>query len=75
LNTFDKVPHQLLEPIIAEDLMESVVRTLLIILQRDSYPQFVPEVPTGDDILMDLYKEIVQCYVKVPNTIEKTSII
>jgi len=60
LNIFDKVPHQLLEPIIAEDLMGSVVRAFLIILQRDSYPLFVPEVPTCDDILMDLCKEIVQ---------------
>jgi len=60
LNIFDKIPHQLLEPIITEDLMGSVVRPFLIILQRDSNLPFVPEVPTGDDILMDLYKEIVQ---------------
>jgi len=60
LNIFDKVPHQLLEPITAEDLMGSVVRAFLIKLPGDSYPLFVPEVPTGDDILMDLCKEIVQ---------------
>jgi hypothetical protein len=60
LNIFDKVPHQLLEPIITEDLMVSVVRAFLIIPQRYSYPPFVSEVPTGDDVLMDLGKEIVQ---------------
>jgi hypothetical protein len=60
LNIFDKVPHQLLELILAEGLMGSVVRAFLGTLQRDSYPQFVLEVPTGDNILMDLYKEIVQ---------------
>jgi len=59
LNIFDKVPHQLLEPIIAEDLMGSVVRAFLVILQRDSYC-VVPEVPNGDDIFMDCFKEIVQ---------------
>jgi hypothetical protein len=60
LNIFDKVQHHLLEHIVTEDLSGSVVRTFLIILQRDSYLLFVPEVPTSDDILMDLRKEIVQ---------------
>jgi hypothetical protein len=60
LNIFDKVTHQLLEPIIVEDLMGSVVRTFLVILQKDSYPPFIPEVPTGDDVLMNLCKELVQ---------------
>ena len=40
--------------------MVSVVRAFLIIPQRYSYPPFVSEVPTGDDVLMDLGKEIVQ---------------
>jgi hypothetical protein len=55
MNVLDKIQHQLLELVTAENLTVNIVRVLFVCYPTNiSYLFLIPEVPTGDDLLMDL---------------------
>jgi hypothetical protein len=58
-NVLDKVQHQITEAVTAEDLMRNSISISRYIVEK-SYFVLVPEVPTSDDICMNLLKAIAQ---------------
>ena len=55
MNVLDKIQHQLLELVAAENLTVNIVRVRFVCFPTNtSYLFLIPEVPTSDDLLMDL---------------------
>jgi len=59
MNVVDEVQHQVLERITTEKLMVNIVRVSFVCYPtKTSYLFIIPEVPTSDDLLMDLFDTI-----------------